>query len=63
MNQTNAEGEPHGLLEQYFKNGQLASKRNYLNGQYHGLYEEYFKDVKEALAYIKVRVQKYKDSI
>ena len=38
----NEKGEPHGYWELYYSNGQLCSKRNYVNGKQHGYWEEYY---------------------
>jgi antitoxin component YwqK of YwqJK toxin-antitoxin module len=38
----NHKGERHGLWIDYFDNGQLSCKGQYLNGQQHGLWESYW---------------------
>jgi antitoxin component YwqK of YwqJK toxin-antitoxin module len=35
-------GERHGYWEQYYDNGQLSYKGNYVNGNKHGYWEDYF---------------------
>ena len=38
----NEQGEPHGYWEDYYANGQLSSKGNYVNGKEHGYWEWYY---------------------
>ena len=40
----NEKGEPHGYWEQYWLNGNLAYRGNYINGQLNGLWECYDND-------------------
>tara|TARA_R110000851_G_scaffold209517_2_gene361934 strand:- start:2400 stop:2636 length:237 start_codon:yes stop_codon:yes gene_type:complete len=40
-NQRNKEGKKDGYFEEYYSNGQLSSKGNYLNGKRHGYWEYY----------------------
>jgi antitoxin component YwqK of YwqJK toxin-antitoxin module len=35
-------GERHGYWEEYYDNGQLEYKRNYVNGKQHGYWEWYY---------------------
>jgi antitoxin component YwqK of YwqJK toxin-antitoxin module len=37
----NDKGQPHGLWESYYPNGNLSFKGHYLNGQKHGYWESY----------------------
>jgi len=39
-----ADGKSHGLWEQYFDNGQLWFKGEFINGKIHGPWIEYFED-------------------
>jgi len=38
----NENGEPHGYWEDYFSNGQLCYKGNFVNGKEHGYWESYY---------------------
>ncbi len=38
----NDKGEAHGYWEEYFSNGQLSYKGNYVNGNRHGYWERYW---------------------
>ena len=42
LNQTNFQGQRHGLWESYYPNGQLRYKGNYQNGKLYGLCEIYY---------------------
>ena len=42
----NDKGQPHGLWESYWNNGQLYYKGTYLNGKRHGHWEQYWGDGK-----------------
>jgi len=37
----NDKGQPHGFWKQYFSNGQLWSKGNWVNDEKHGYWEWY----------------------
>lgn len=41
MNGYNDKGEKHGPWEEYYSNGNLYYKENYINGKLHGLREYY----------------------
>ena len=41
MNEYNEQGQPHGQWENYYSDGKLWYKENYLNGQLHGTLERY----------------------
>ena len=38
----NENNQPHGYWEEYYENGQLCSKGNYVDGKPHGYWEEYY---------------------
>jgi antitoxin component YwqK of YwqJK toxin-antitoxin module len=38
----NAKGQPHGLWESYWENGQILYKSQFINGERHGLWEGYW---------------------
>jgi antitoxin component YwqK of YwqJK toxin-antitoxin module len=38
----NDQGEAHGYWEEYYSNGQLWYKGNYVNGNEHGYWESYY---------------------
>jgi len=38
----NSEHQKHGIWEEYYDNGQLENKCNYINGKRDGLYECYY---------------------
>jgi antitoxin component YwqK of YwqJK toxin-antitoxin module len=38
----NEKGEPHGYWEEYFPNGQLMFKGNFVDGKQHGYLERYY---------------------
>ena len=38
----NEKGERHGYWEEYYSNGQLWCKGNYVNGKQHGYWERYY---------------------
>lgn len=40
----NSNGEKHGLYEEWWENGQLAMRVNYVNGEYNGLYQEWWEN-------------------
>ena len=42
MNKHNEQGQPHGPWEEYYRNGNLNCKGNYLNGEPHGIFEWYW---------------------
>ena len=42
MNKYNDKGEQHGPWEEYYSNGKLWYKENYVNGKLHGLHEKYY---------------------
>ena len=42
MNQYNDKRQRHGPWEDYFSNGKLGYKTNYVNGKEHGLSEDYY---------------------
>ena len=42
MNGYNDKGERHGPWEEYYSNGKLYWRKNYVNGKLHGLYECYW---------------------
>jgi len=42
MNACNDKGERHGTWDEYYPNGKLYWKGNYINGKLHGLYELYY---------------------
>ena len=42
MNKRNEEGQKHGVWEEYYSNGNIWYKGNYVNGQKHGLWEWYW---------------------
>jgi len=42
INQYDKKGFRHGPWEDYYPNGQLASKGEYKNGKKHGVWEEYY---------------------
>jgi len=46
MNKRNKEGKLHGPWEDYYSNGKLSSKANYVNGKLHGLFEWYYSNGK-----------------
>ena len=46
MNGINDNGERHGPWEDYYTNGNILSKLNYINGKFHGLYESYYSNGK-----------------
>ena len=37
----NEQGQRHGYWEDYYENGQLMSKGNYVNGKAHGYWKDY----------------------
>jgi len=41
MNEYNDNREKHGPWEEYYSNGNLCYKGNYIDGKRHGLYERY----------------------
>jgi antitoxin component YwqK of YwqJK toxin-antitoxin module len=41
---TNDKGQRHGYWEEYFSNGKLSYKGNFVNGKEHGYWEWYFDD-------------------
>lgn len=43
-NQCNEQGNPEGLWERYFSNGQLDYRGLYINGKKDGLWERYYKN-------------------
>ena len=42
MNKRNEQGQQHGPWEEYYPNGNVMYKANYVNGKKHGLWEEYY---------------------
>ena len=44
INLYNDKGEKHGYWEDYYDNGQLAYKGNFVNGNRHGYWESYYAD-------------------
>ena len=44
INQRNKDGQPHGLWEHYYSNGQLGCKGTYANWKRYGLWEFYHRD-------------------
>jgi antitoxin component YwqK of YwqJK toxin-antitoxin module len=42
INLFNENGERHGYWEEYYDNGKLAYKGNYVNGKRHGYWESYY---------------------
>jgi len=44
INLYNEKGEEHGYWENYYSNGQLDYKGNYVNGKKHGYWENYWSD-------------------
>jgi antitoxin component YwqK of YwqJK toxin-antitoxin module len=42
INLYDEKGKRHGLWEEYYSNGQLSYKGNYVNGEEHGLWERYY---------------------
>jgi antitoxin component YwqK of YwqJK toxin-antitoxin module len=42
INLYNEKGQKHGYWEDYYSNGQLESKGNYVNGKRDGYWEEYY---------------------
>ena len=46
INLYNEKGEKHGYWEDYYDNGQLAYKGNYVNGEPHGYWEVYYENGK-----------------
>ena len=40
----NEKGERHGYWEEYYSNGQLWCKGNYVNGKQHGYWEDYYEN-------------------
>jgi len=46
INLYNEKGERHGYWEDYWSNGQLCYKGNFVNGQRHGYWERYYSNGK-----------------
>ena len=44
MNEYNEQGEPNGPWEEYYSNGKLYWRGNYVNGKASGLFERYWSD-------------------
>ena len=42
MNKYNENNKKHGYWEEYWENGKLWDKGNYLNGKRHGYWEQYY---------------------
>ena len=42
MNKYNEQGLEHGPWEDYYSNGKLYSRGNYVNGKLHGVFDYYF---------------------
>ena len=41
INQLDSQGKPHGVWEDYWKNGKVRRIRHYYNGKEHGVWEQY----------------------
>ena len=46
MNKYNKNGLEQGPWEDYYSNGKLYSRGNYVNGKLHGLYDRYYSNGK-----------------